>query len=166
MFFKVYQCPGAASDASRSSRTAAAPLKDMLPSRFLSSIRIGVDPTYWINSSTSGRSPRRFILFSAPSYRRRELIFATVSRHSIPADLNASEFSRYESRWGNTISSYKQIVVAFPPRSHTLDSRAGANARDLFNKTGAVYQGDCLELLKSIRDEEVHTLFADLPFNL
>jgi site-specific DNA-methyltransferase (adenine-specific) len=57
--------------------------------------------------------------------------------------------------------------LRFRPRSPTLDARARADARDLFNKTGrGVYQGDCLELLKSIRDEAVHTLFADPPFNL
>ena len=39
--------------------------------------------------------------------------------------------------------------------------------REIYStKPGAVYQGDCLELLKSIRDEAVHTLFADPPFNL
>jgi site-specific DNA-methyltransferase (adenine-specific) len=33
-------------------------------------------------------------------------------------------------------------------------------------KLGRVYQADCLELLMSVRDESVHTLFADPPFNL
>src|SRR5579863_5532032 len=31
---------------------------------------------------------------------------------------------------------------------------------------GALYQTDCLNLLDSIRDESIHTVFADPPFNL
>ena len=33
-------------------------------------------------------------------------------------------------------------------------------------KLGKVYQADCLELLASLKDASVQTLFADPPFNL
>lgn len=40
------------------------------------------------------------------------------------------------------------------------------NKPTLATTHGAVYQTDCLELLGAIRDESVHCVFADPPFNL
>ena len=47
-------------------------------------------------------------------------------------------------------------------------SRRGSEAMQLVSATrsGALYQADCLDLLRAIPDSSVHTVFADPPFNL
>src|SRR5438128_1496933 len=73
----------------------------------------------------------------------------------------------------NTIVRYKiamnQAKLKFdvsPKPNGTLPIKAGAPDPIYWTKMGALFEGDCLDILPFVRDETVDTVFADPPFNL
>jgi site-specific DNA-methyltransferase (adenine-specific) len=60
----------------------------------------------------------------------------------------------------------KLILDDRPECQGDLPLKAGAPGPVYFTEIGALFQGDCLEILPCIGDETIDTVFADPPFNL
>src|SRR5206468_4139869 len=60
-------------------------------------------------------------------------------------------------------TTFKLSRASFDVRPLMLDS---ASAPYHVTELGAIFSGDCLDVLPTIRDEVADTIFADPPFNL
>src|SRR5438045_6721495 len=59
----------------------------------------------------------------------------------------------------------QKLIVDRPESDGPLPFKAGAPKPIHFTELGALFQGDCLEILPAVADQAIDAVFADPPFN-